>query len=307
MLSIVILNYNTRELLSENLRCIQGNTKDIEHEVIIVDNGSTDGSVEFIKKNFSYVNVVKNPCNIGASAGRIKGFSVCRGDYILSLDSDTFVGDNCVSTLIEIMNRDKNIGVVGCKLLNRDGTIQYSAKRFPNLLSEFLNIFFFGRIFLNSKFSYIIRAGDFETVDVDWVSGALGLFRREAYEKAGGFDERFFYGGEDADICYRIKKLGYRVVYTTKCSAVHLGGGTTSKIMNEIYNAPHLGKVLFFEKHYGSRSTGIVKLISFFQTITELFGFCLNWLLFPRKRARASFAIVERRERLKHFLKSLFP
>ncbi len=301
MLSIVILNYNTRELLLENIECVRKNTRNLDHEIILVDNGSTDGSVEFVRDKYSDIKVVRNEKNIGCPAGRNKGFLNSSGDFILFIDSDTSLGDNCVSTLLKIITRDEKIGAVGCKLLNKDGTHQPSAKRFPTLFSEFFNIFFGGKLFPNTKFSQIVKVKDGDTIEVDWLSTALIMFRRDAVIRAGGFDERYFYGGEDADICYRIKKNNYKVIYTSECSAVHLGGGTTRKLMHEIFNAPYYGKILFFEKHYGKHTVRLVKFIGLLQTATELFGFLFLWL-FPKKRDRANFAILERYNRLKNII-----
>ncbi len=299
MLSIIILNYNTRELLSENIECVKKNARNLNHEIILVDNGSTDGSVEFVRDKYSDVKIVRNERNMGGAAGRNKGFLNSSGDFILFIDSDTFLGDNCVSTLLKIITKDEKIGAVGCKLLNRDGSTQYSAKRFPSLFSEFFNIFFLGKFFPNTKFSQIIKVKDGDTIEVDWISGALTMCRRDAVIRAGGFDERYFYGGEDADICYRIKKNNYKVIYTTECSAVHLGGGTTRKLMHEIFNAPYQGKILFFETHYGKHATWLIKFIGLLQTATELVGFLFLWF-FPEKRDRARFAIQERYNRLKY-------
>lgn len=185
--------------------------------------------------------------------------------------------------------------------MNKDETIQYSAKRFPTLLTEFLKIFFLNKLFPNSKYSEILKIRDGETIEVDWISGALIMYRKEVIIKEGGFDEKYFYGAEDADICYRLKKQGYKVLYTTKCSAVHLGGGTTRKLMHEIFNAPYHGKLLFFEKLYSKKIVVIIKFISIMQTITELVIFIMFYLFSSRKRERASFAIVERYNRLRHF------
>jgi len=303
MLSIIILNYNTRELLEENIKCVHENVQGIEHEIIFVDNGSTDNSIEFVRDRYKDIKIVKNEKNIGCAVGRNRGILSSSGDYILFIDSDAFLGDNCVSTLLKIITRDEKIGVVGCKLLNRDGTIQYSAKRFPTPLSEFLNIFFLSKLFPDSKYSQILKVKDGETVEVDWVSVALSMYRKDAIIKEGGFDERYFYGAEDADICYRLKKNGYKVIYTTECSSTHLGGGTTRKLMKHIFNAPYHGKLLFFEKFYGKKRVVIIKFISIMQTITELVIFVMFYLFFSRKRERASFAITERYNRLRHFFK----
>lgn len=307
MLSIIILNFNTRELLQENIKCVEDNVKDLEHEIILVDNGSTDGSVDFVMENYKGIKIVENDRNAGCSYGRNRGILLSSGEYVLTIDSDTFLMSNCIPVLLNEISTSQNVGAIGCKLLNRDGTLQYSAKRFPTISSEFFNIFFFSKLFPGSNYSQLIRVSDGNTSEVDWISGALMMFRRDAIFKVGLFDERYFYGGEDADICYRLKKNGYKILYTTKCSAIHLGGGTTKKIMKDIFNAPFLGKVLFFERQYGKKYIYLIKIIGLLQSLSELIGFAFYYLFFPDKRERARFAIVERFQRLKNIFKKKDP
>lgn len=254
-LSIIIVNFNTSQLLRNCLRSVYESINFCnlnEAEVIVVDNGSKDDSCKIVRREFPEIRLLSNKKNLGFASANNQGMREAKGKYILLLNSDTQVMKNSFASLLKEIEKDNKIGVVGGQLRNTDDSIQPSAGYFPILLKLFLWMSFIDDIpYLTSILKpYHIETVSFYTSlhEVDWVTGACFLVPKNVYKKVGGFDEKIFMYGEEVEWCYRIKKAGFRVIYTPSCVVYHhkggSGGGKEAGIIQEIHALAY-----FYRKH----------------------------------------------------------
>ncbi len=250
VISVIILSYNTRDLTKRCLEAVH-RSWGVELEVIVVDNGSTDGSVEMIEEQFDSVKLIKNKDNLGFAKGNNLGMSMANGEKILLLNSDAFIFEDTVAIMSSQMDT-LQVDLLGCKLLNKDGTLQPSWGYFPNLrrvaqMMVFLDNLPYIRdmidsIHVRSKKRYL------ETRPVDWVTGACVMLRKNVYTDTKGIDEKYFMYGEEMEWMYRIKNKGFKVAYSPKCECVHLEGAS-SKDRTIAITGEMKGWVYWFSKH----------------------------------------------------------
>lgn len=205
-LSVVILNWNTCELLRKCLQSLVCNEESVHYEVIVVDNASEDGSRQMVQQEFPQVHLIVNPRNMGFGAGNNVAIAFTRGRYVLFLNSDTRVTAGALSPLVQYADRHQDVGIMGPKLLNEDGSLQYSCRRYPNLGAGLFRNTLLGRLFPNNRYAtdYLMQDWDHASIrDVDWVSGAAMMVRKHLLTQLGGFDEAFFMYCEDVDLCWR--------------------------------------------------------------------------------------------------------
>jgi len=256
-LSLVILTHNTKELLRSCLKSIYERTREIRFEVIVVDNCSTDGTGEMVRSHFSEVQYIYNRKNTCFTKGNNQGALLSRGRYIMLLNSDTEITDFALDQMVRFMDDHPECGIMGCKLLNPDGSIQFSCRRFPSYHTAFFNRYsILTRLFPHNPFSqsYLMSSIDHEeTREVDWVSGAALIARREACDQVGLLDERFLYYSEDVDWCYRMHEAGWKVYFYPEARIVHYIGQTSGHYPFRLILIRHHSMYKFYRKHY-SRS-----------------------------------------------------
>lgn len=240
-LSIIIVSYNTAGILKKCLEALFLSLKQTEisrTEVIIVDNGSNDGSAEMVGKYFPQAIVIPLRKNLGFSGGNNLGILKSTGRYILLLNSDTQVNSETIPELLKTLTRDGKIGAAGCKLLNSDGTVQPSAGYFPSIVKVFYWMMFIDDLpfFSGILNPYHIENKNFynRIQQVDWVSGACIMVSRSAVRTAGVLDENIFMYGEEVDWCFRIKKEGFKIIYTPEASLYHFKGASGSGLNSGI-------------------------------------------------------------------------
>jgi N-acetylglucosaminyl-diphospho-decaprenol L-rhamnosyltransferase len=233
--SIIIVNWNTRELLRPCLTSIVQNTVPIRGEIIVVDNASRDGSTEMVAQQFPAVHLVANTRNVGFAAANNQGLGRASGRYLLLLNSDTIVLPGAIEEMVRYMDAHPQVGALGPRLLNEDRSAQLSVYPFPHLVRDAL-------VFLEVKNWPLVGTlarwyGDrrnarlsAQTGDVDWVMGACLMLRREALDKVGLLDDGFFFGTEEIDLCYRLRQRGWSVAFLATAAIVHLGGQSWSTI-----------------------------------------------------------------------------
>ncbi|HZK82787.1 MAG TPA: glycosyltransferase family 2 protein [Humisphaera sp.] len=227
--SVIIVNYNTREMTLKCLRTIEGALSGIPAEIWLVDNASTDGSLEAISSQMPCVRIIANRRNVGFGAANNQAMKQATGDFVLLLNTDAFVRHGAVRTLVDLMQANPGIGVAGPRLLNADESLQLSCFRFPSPSHAWME-----NLCLTRLFSAGGRLGDYRRWphdrprEVDWVVGACMMVRREAYASVGGFDERFFMYAEETDWQCRIRVAGWRVHFTPDAQVIHLGGGSVA-------------------------------------------------------------------------------
>ncbi len=226
-LSIIIVSWNTKDLLQKCLHSIYLHQADLSLEVYVVDNNSSDQTVEMIRNDFPQVKLISNNLNFGFAKANNQAAKVAKGDYILLLNPDTEISPNSLSKAINYLKTHPNCGVLGAKLLNYDKTIQPSVRNFPTIWPIFLMLIKAPKFFkhLNSIDHYLKIDLDYTKIQsVDQVMGAFMMMSREKFKQIGYLDERFFIWFEEVDLCYRFKKSGQVVIYNPEIEIIHYGG-----------------------------------------------------------------------------------
>ena len=268
-LSIIIVNWNGKHLIRSCLASIYKFIRDIEFEVIVVDNGSNDDSVQLISTEFPLVKMIKNDKNIGFAGGVNKGLEVAKAKYLLLLNNDTELLDNTFLPMIRFMEINQKIGILGCKLKDRTGKAEESCDNFPTFWSRVVGKLS-ERIYFLRRIGVSMRYWDYNRLrEVDVVSGACLLTRRNVVEKIGKFDERFFMYHEDTDFCYRARREGFKIYFFPYSTIIH--EYSKSKAWNSIEKKIVHRKThyLFVKKHYGYLEKSIYK--RYFSVISTLF------------------------------------
>lgn len=245
-LSVVILNYNVRYFLELCLKSVEAAISDLDAEIIVVDNNSSDDSCQMVKTTFPEVVLIENKNNDGFSKGNNIGVAQAKGEYICILNPDTVVAENTFSTLLQFIKQQNNPGIVGCRLI--DGTGHYLPESKRNIpkpkiaLKKFLG---------NSHEYYANQIDEFSIAEVSVFVGAFMLMRKSVYDAVGGFDEEYFMYGEDIDLSYKILKAGYQNYYNGTTTIVHYKGESTLK--NVKYAKRFYGAMqIFYKKHFKS-------------------------------------------------------
>ncbi len=270
-LSIIIVNWNTRDLLAACLESIErsllsgdGIGAGPETEIIVVDNGSTDGTVEMLRRDYPNVRLIENRENVGFARANNQGLAASRGRYLLLLNTDAFLRGPALARLVRFMDEHPEAGVVGPRLYFGDGTLQRSCYAFPTLATEFYGAVGLDRLFPRSRLFGRYRLGYWDMRDVrevDVVMGACLMARREVFEQIGGLDERFFMYSEEVDWCYRARQAGWRIYYVPQAEATHLWGGTSRVLPVQTLVQLYHSRLLFFRKHYGPATAAAYKAV----------------------------------------------
>ena len=250
LLSVIIVNWNTRDLLLSCLEHLQTLSLPSDTEVRVVDNGSSDGSAEAVRASFPDVHLIENGRNLGFAAANNRVLERCRGRYALLLNTDCFPEHGAVERLIEYMENDPSAGIVGGALIHPDGRRQNAFGVAPTLLTE---LFFKGALeTLFPKRYPSKRNPPSGPIDVEAVLGAFLLARRKAWEVAGTFDEGYYFFLEETDWCLRMRRSGFRVVHVPNARAVHLQGESAKKNPVGARIEYHRSRLRFFSIHRNS-------------------------------------------------------
>ena len=255
--SVVIVNWNTKDLLRDCLTSVYECAGAVAYEIIVVDNASDDGSVDMVKNDFRNVILIENTENKGFAAANNQGMAVAKGRYVLLLNSDTIVLKNSIANTVGFADKNPRAAVTGCQVLNPDGTIQRTCFKFPSILNMLLSSTYLYKLFPKNRFfgreqmTWWDR-GDVRRVDV--VTGCFMLVRREAIEQVGMMDERFFMYGEETDWCYRFWKNGWEIMFAPVGRIIHFGGRSTAKRPVAMIVQLRLSILKFIKKHYGRPS-----------------------------------------------------
>lgn len=253
--SIVIVNWNTRDLLRDCLASIEREAGDIAVETIVIDNHSADDSVEMVRREFPDVRLIANADNRGFAAANNQGIEIARGRYVLLLNSDTVVLDGAIEKSVRFADAHAGVGVVGCRTLRRDRqNVQYNCFMFPSLLNLALSLSKLERVFSRNRFFARQRLTwwGYDTPRVvDVVAGCFMLVRREAIEQVGGMDERYFMYSEETDWCWRFQRAGWKTMYTPDATIVHFGQGSASQVANQMRIHQRRSLLMFMEKKSG--------------------------------------------------------
>lgn len=283
-LSIIILNWNGGPVLLDCLASIYEHPASLPFEVIVVDNASTDGSPEQAAARFGQVRLLRNKRNLGFAAGNNRGMAIARGRYFLLLNNDALVLDGALDALIAEAQAYPEAGIIGPKLINPDGTLQRSCGIFPSLLTELLDQTMLHRLFPLYKMRYRAYQAPRE---VDWVTGACMLVRRELYEQIGGLDEGFHMFLEDVDWCLRARRAGWVVRYTPKATVVHLKGYSSRSVLPDMLVEDQRSVFRFFRKHYSRHRVWALRFIVSAGCVVRGMFWALQALISRRELAAA--------------------
>ncbi len=247
--SFMIVNRNTCDLLLKCIDHIYKSTNSVSVEIIVVDNGSNDNSVGRTRAIFPEVKIIQAGRNLGFARANNLALTEVAGDYVILVNTDALLNDNCADTLINLLQSDPRIAMAGPQLLNSDGTLQTSYEAFPDLATETLNRSLLKRLFPKKYFGKRIKFS--APTPVDSIIGAVMAIRKSALDQVGGFDERYFFFLEETDLALSFQSLGMLVYHHPSATAVHLQGATAKVYKADARIEFYRSRYLFFEKHYG--------------------------------------------------------
>lgn len=255
--SVVIVSYNTIGMIGDALDALYLALDNVDSQVVIVDNCSSDGSAEYLRENYPQAQLIENDLNIGFGRANNQALEFLRGRYVLLLNTDAFIEANSIRSTIAYMDNNLDCGVLGVRLVGREGDLQPSCRYFPTPLNVFLS-----RVGLERFFPWVKMVDDTawdktSICECDWVPGCYYLIRREMIEQIGLFDPCYFLYSEEVDHCKRVKEAGWKVVYYPHTTVVHIGGesaksvGELNAASRQISTLQIESELLYFRKHHG--------------------------------------------------------
>ncbi|WP_304067304.1 glycosyltransferase family 2 protein [Pedobacter glucosidilyticus] len=252
-LSIIIVNYNVRDLLQQAIDSLLDACKTIEYEFFVVDNASDDKSVEMLQSNYPEIKLICNNNNVGFSKANNQAIKQATGEYILVVNPDTITSKDTLTKTIDFMDKHPEAGGLGLRMINGQGEFLKESKRqIPGISTVLFHFTGISKLLPSSKFFnsyYAHHIGEFEISEVDILAGAFMLLRKKALAKAGLFDEDFFMYGEDIDLSYRLKLSGFKNYYYGNTYIIHFKGQSTKKY-NWRYIKNFYGAILIFARKY---------------------------------------------------------
>jgi GT2 family glycosyltransferase len=306
-LSIVIICWNDWKVIEDCLRSIFAATHKIEYEVIVSDNGSTDGSPERIRAQFPAARVIENHANLGYAKANNVGIHASEGEYVLILNPDTIIHDGSLDRWVEFADMHPEAGGFGCRVENPDGSYQMSARAFPTILrylTAALGLRFIGRLrWPVLTVEYEGWKGNTER-EVEWQSGCCVMFRGQLLKKLGGFDEQFFYQFEEVDLCRRVQDAGYRIRFTPKASITHLGGQSIGRFPTRFAIETCRNGYRYFYKHFGKKGARQYRRVMLIRMWARLLPYSLSNLIRPNETMKQRLEVYRRTAR---WLKSVDP
>lgn len=289
-ISIIIVSWNTKDILLKCLQSLEQETKCLLTEIIVVDNCSTDGSPEAVKIAFPEVKLIKNTSNLGFAKANNIGILNSSGRYICLVNSDVIVQKECFKPILEYMDDHPEIGILGPQVLNPDHTIQNSCRRFPTLQNSLFGAFALQRIFQHSHL-----AGEFNSnalpqdrpSNIDVIYGCFWMVNGKALDSVGLLDDEFFIFGEDIDWCKRFWEAGYRVVYFPLVSVIHYSGASSSNSPVKFYIEMQRARLQYWEKHSNFETYACSWLIMFAHHLLRLLPFLFIYFIRPSNKKSA--------------------
>jgi len=270
--SVIVVSWNVWSWLAPCLRSIRQALGRLEGEIIVVDNASTDGTPERVREAFPEVRLLINPANRGFPAANNQGMAVARGRYFFLLNPDTVVLDQAIEELVTFADAHPDVGVVGPQLLNPDGSVQSSRRRFPTFWTALFESTWWQPWAPRSILThyYVLDRPDHEIQEVDWVTGAAMLVRREVVERVGPMDEGFFMYAEELDWCRRIRQAGWRVFYYPPAKVIHYGGRSSDQVPALQHLAFQRSKIRYFRKHHGTWAAAALRAFLIAQYLWQI-------------------------------------
>lgn len=252
-LSIIIVNWNTKEITLDCLKSVYQQTQKINFEVIVVDNNSQDESVKAIKKQYPQVELIQNKSNVGFAKGNNIGIQKAKGEYILLLNSDTIVLDHALEQMVEYMDKHPDVGVCTPQLVGRDGSLQHSTARLPSLYH------YFNEYLLHRLSAWYPSESYKKNMEVESIIGACFLVRRSIIDQVGPLPEYYFMYSEDVDWSYRIKTAGWKLIYLAKPKVIHIGGESSKRNKKAMDEELVKSRIIYFQKYHSPLETVMLR------------------------------------------------
>jgi len=292
-LSIIVVSYNTRELLCDCLTSIAETVGDLACETIVVDNASIDGSAPMVRRYFPGVRLIRSPENRGFAAANNLGIAVSRGRHVLLLNSDAVLMPGTARAMVDFLDAHPGAGMVGARLLNPDGSFQYSYADFPSLTGELLLLTRLAPMVYTPTYPSYPLERSVQERSVDWVSGACLMARRATIDAIGPLDESYFMYTEETDWCYRARRGGWSVHYLPEATVVHWVGQSAAAAPARRRRQVYRSKRLFLRKHAGWGAAATFALAVRAVSALKLGAVALMALVAPDgdRRARARHAM----------------
>lgn len=278
-LSIIIVNWNTRDYLKDCLKSILENIKNVSFEVIVIDNNSSDGSAEMVKNEFPYVKLIASDVNTYFAKGNNIGYEISDGDYIAFLNPDTIIYPNTYETAVAYLRTNPQVGAISCKFMNPDGSFQRGYhRRFPNISTIFFCFTPFGgfidKHFLKRRYEciYLYNDKNFDKIEkIDQPGATFMVVPRVILEKIGVFDEKFPLLFNDVDLCKRIWEAGFEIHLLPYIAITHYGGRGVKQLGFAVHKYFFMGCYRYFRKHHGITSALLVSTL-FLTNLLPLFA-----------------------------------
>ncbi|MGH7198614.1 MAG: glycosyltransferase family 2 protein [Candidatus Omnitrophota bacterium] len=261
-LSIIVVNFETPDYTLQCIRSIYANPPACGFEIILIDNGSKDESLDLIRQEAPEVVCIETGANLGFARANNLGISNARGAYVLLLNSDTKILDNCLDRMLDYLIAHADTGAIGPRQLDGEGKLQLSWGSFPTLISEAFRKLLHHRLSLNDlKIRDYLEEKFAGYTEVDWVSGSCLMARKDALVNAGLLDGYFFMYFEDIDLCQRIKRLGFKIHYNSDITVVHYGGVSAKKNILQVLVEYRRSQLYFTRKYYGFTGLATLKVL----------------------------------------------
>lgn len=288
-ISIIIVSWNASDFLEKCIQSILKESSNIQFEIIVVDNDSTDGSPEMLQNLFPSVNLIRNNENFGFAKANNIGIRKARGNYICLINSDVEVLPECFVRMLEYMKKNPEIGMLGPQILNPDETVQRTCRGWPTLWNLFCRAIALDTLFPKMKM-FSCREMTYWAQDsireIEVLSGCFLMVRRGAMDKVGLLDERFFIYAEDVDWCKRFWMAGWKVVYYPLAQSIHYGGASSENAPVRFYLEMQRANLCYWQKHHGGLAQkGYICIVAFHHVI-RLIVAITQYFIRPSKRSQ---------------------
>lgn len=278
--SIVIVNFNTKQLTIDAIHSVFQSKTNFSYEIILVDNNSSDGSIATFHQEFPNITIIENKENVGFAKANNQAIRIANGRYILLLNSDTIVQKDTLQVMLNFMENHPKVGASGCKVVLPDGLLDKACRRgFPTPQASFYHFSGLAKLFPDNPRFNQYQLGHLDSgkdYSVDCLVGAFMLLRREVIEQVGLLDEEFFMYGEDIDWCYRIKEAGWDNYYYPYTSIIHYKGASSRRKAFKIIYEFHRAMILFHRKHFAKNYPFFVNWIIYFAVALKFLAALIN-------------------------------
>ena len=289
--SVIIVNWNTRDYLIDVIALLTATTKRASVEIIVVDNASVDGSADAVRERFPTVRLIQNDANLGFAKANNIGFRAARGRALCLVNTDVVAIDGVIDNLWEYLLSHPTVGAVGPRQLNREGLTRMNVRRFPNLANAAGDF-----LWLKKPGLLPGRAEHASTYDhthpAQVLSGAFLMVRQEVVDEVGPLDEEFFFYGEDTDWCRRIHDAGWGIVYHPSAEAVHFGGGSSAAFPVRYYLTMEKADYLYWRKHHRASERAVYAALKVAHHVISMVAWSGIWMTKPTRRDLARLKIA---------------